>query len=108
MEARIRFTDGPLSGQTFDVAGERIVIGRGPDCDIVVDSPMVQRQNCVLLKDEFTLRIRDLGSLRGTFVNGRCIRPGNGEMVVLHHDLITVGGTNFIVEIDAPMMAQAR
>jgi pSer/pThr/pTyr-binding forkhead associated (FHA) protein len=100
MKARIRFTDGPLSGQTFELTGERFVIGRGPDCNIVVDSPMVQRQNCVLLKDEFTLRIRDLGSARGTFVNGRCLRLGNGEMVVLHNDLITVGGTNFMVEID--------
>ena len=105
MKARIRFTDGPLSGQAFELAGERLVIGRGPECDIVVDSPMIQRQNCMLLKDEFTLRIRDLGSLRGTFVNGRCIRPGNGEVVILHDDLITVGGTNFMVEIDAVMMA---
>ena len=80
MKARIRFTDGPPLGRTFDITRERFVIGRGPECDLVVQSHFMQRQNCILLMDEFTLRIRDLGGVRGTIVNGRSIRPGDGEL----------------------------
>ena len=81
------------------MAGKRLVVGRGPECDIFVPSPLMGRRHCMLLLDEFTLRIRDLGSRSGTFVNGRPIRTG--EIVLLHGDLITVaGGTTFVVTID--------
>ena len=54
----------------------------------------------MLLLDESTLRIRDLGSKSGTFVNGRTIRPSDGEIVLLDGDLITAGGTSFVIEIE--------
>ena len=34
---------------------------------------MLSRHHCVFKKDEYSLRIRDLGSTNGTFVNGRRI-----------------------------------
>jgi pSer/pThr/pTyr-binding forkhead associated (FHA) protein len=99
MKARIRINDGPLSGQTFEMVGERLVIGRGPECDIVVPSPLtMNRRNCMLLSDGFTLRIRDFGSKSGTFVNGRPI--GTDEIILLEGDLITTGGTSFVIEIE--------
>jgi predicted component of type VI protein secretion system len=39
--------------------------------------------------DDYTLRIRDLGSKNGTFVNGR--RVGTGETILLHDDTISIG-----------------
>ena len=59
---------------------------------------MMQRQNCVLLSDEFKIQIRDLGSMCGIFVNGRHI--GVSTIVVLHNDLIEVGGATFMLEIE--------
>ena len=55
----------------------------------------------MLLLDESTF-YRDLGSKSGTFVNGRTIRPSDGEIVLLDGDLITAGGTSFVIEIEAP------
>ena len=48
--------------------------------------------------DGFTLRILDLGSKNGTFVNGH--RIAAGEAILLHDaDLVSVGETTFIIEL---------
>jgi len=51
------------------------VIGRSRDCDIVVPTEDinadVSRYHCMLDTTPATLSIRDLGSLNGTFVNGK-------------------------------------
>ena len=46
------------------------VLGRSPDCDLVLDSPMVSRRHAELVQEEGEFRIRDLGSANGTFVDG--------------------------------------
>jgi pSer/pThr/pTyr-binding forkhead associated (FHA) protein len=38
--------------------------------------------------DEYTLRVRDLGSKNGTYVNGR--RISSGQMVLLHGDIVSI------------------
>jgi hypothetical protein len=46
-------------------------IGRGSDCDLIVDRPGVSRHHAELLRiDAATYELRDLGSTNGTFVNG--------------------------------------
>lgn len=44
-----------------------MIIGRNPDCDLVLDSPLVSRQHARLEGSTLT----DLGSSNGTFVNGQ-------------------------------------
>ena len=46
------------------------MVGRNPDCDLVLDSAMVSRRHAEILRDGDTLRIRDLGSANGTFLEG--------------------------------------
>ena len=65
------------------------MIGREEDCHLRPESEFVSRHHCVLLLDDYTLRIRDLGSKNGTFVNGR--RVGSGETILLHDDTISIG-----------------
>ncbi len=51
--------------------------------------------------DDFTVRIHDLGSKNGTFVNGH--RIVTGEMMLLRHaDLVSVGEITFIIEFNPP------
>jgi pSer/pThr/pTyr-binding forkhead associated (FHA) protein len=59
-------------------------VGRGRDCSVRVPSdglhPMVSRHHCLLEIDPPEVRVCDLGSLNGTFVNGEPIgrrRPGS-------------------------------
>lgn len=41
-----------------------------------------------LLLDDYTLRIRDLASKSGTFVNGRV---GAGDTILLQVDMVSIG-----------------
>jgi len=50
------------------------VVGRATDCDICMPTDEhlagVSRHHCVLVVDPPTVRVRDLGSRNGTFLNG--------------------------------------
>jgi pSer/pThr/pTyr-binding forkhead associated (FHA) protein len=96
MKARIRIVAGPLAGQTIEI-GTRLVVGREQDCDVHLACEFVSRHHCALLVDELTLRIRDLGSKNGTFLNGH--RVPAGASILLHGDLVAVGATQFLIEL---------
>jgi pSer/pThr/pTyr-binding forkhead associated (FHA) protein len=92
MDARFKILSGPHSGETVPVPRGKFLIGREVDCHLRSDSGSVSRHHCVLLLDEYTLRIRDLGSKNGTYVNGR--RIGTGELILLHGDIVSVASLN--------------
>jgi pSer/pThr/pTyr-binding forkhead associated (FHA) protein len=60
---------GGRTGETFPVEGERITVGRRPDCDIFLDDVTVSRDHALLVKRGEEWFIDDLGSLNGTYVN---------------------------------------
>ncbi len=67
------------------------VIGRGRDVEVNLSHPLVSRRHCELRETYGQLRVRDLGSLNGTFVGSErvvdaIVRPG---------DLLTVGTVTF-------------
>jgi len=48
-----------------------ILVGRHPDCDIVIsDSPKISRKHCCLAIVNDRPVVRDLGSMNGIYVNG--------------------------------------
>jgi hypothetical protein len=89
MDARLRILSGPHAGEMIQIRRGKLLIGREEDCTLRPDSEFVSRHHCVLLLDDYTLRIRDLGSKNGTFVNGR--RIGTSETILLHDDMISIG-----------------
>jgi pSer/pThr/pTyr-binding forkhead associated (FHA) protein len=60
---------GGRTGESFPVEGERITVGRRPDCDIFLDDVTVSRDHALLVKRGDEWFIDDLGSLNGTYVN---------------------------------------
>jgi serine/threonine-protein kinase len=64
-------TTGASAGRT-QVFTERTtcVIGRADDCTVRIGDPQVSRHHCLLDINPPDVRIRDFGSLNGTFVNG--------------------------------------
>ncbi|MGB0387426.1 MAG: FHA domain-containing protein, partial [Ardenticatenaceae bacterium] len=66
-------TDGPIKGQRFVLEEQkRFVFGRGEDCDVSFPSEerKTSRHHFELVVNPHEVQISDLGSLRGTFVNG--------------------------------------
>jgi pSer/pThr/pTyr-binding forkhead associated (FHA) protein len=67
---------GGRAGETFTLDGERTTIGRSPDCEIFLDDVTVSRKHAVIERTANELRIEDLGSLNGTFLNRKRIDNG--------------------------------
>ncbi|MEX2288228.1 MAG: FHA domain-containing protein [Planctomycetaceae bacterium] len=89
MEARLKVIAGPFTGHVIPLSKGRFLIGREPDCQCLLDTPSVSRHHCILLLDDWTLRVRDLKSKNGTFVNRSRIAPG--DMTLADGDVIAVG-----------------
>jgi DNA-binding NtrC family response regulator len=65
--------EGPDAGATFkidDLAGRRTLLGSSPVCDVRLTDRAASRRHAALEVDATGLRILDLGSSNGTFVNG--------------------------------------
>jgi pSer/pThr/pTyr-binding forkhead associated (FHA) protein len=63
----------------------------------LLDNSFVSRHHCALLMDDYTLRIRDLGSKNGTFVNS--VLAPIGARILAHGDTIRVADLFFRVEV---------
>jgi pSer/pThr/pTyr-binding forkhead associated (FHA) protein len=105
MDVRLRVVGGPFSGQTLPVFRGKLLIGRAEDCDVRPDSEFVSGYHCVLLVDDYTLRVRDLGSRNGTLVNGR--RIGSGVTILLHDDMVSIGEMNILVDLSQVTAGEA-
>jgi pSer/pThr/pTyr-binding forkhead associated (FHA) protein len=97
MDARLKVLSGSFSGQTIQVPHGKLVIGREEDCDLRLESELVSGYHCVLLLDDYALRIRDLGSTNGTSMNGR--RIGTSEMILLQDDTISIDKMTFQIDL---------
>ncbi|MFL5911467.1 MAG: FHA domain-containing protein [Gaiellaceae bacterium] len=64
---------GGRSGEAFDIAGERMAIGRSPEAEVFLDDVTVSRNHALLVRRRDGVYIDDLGSLNGTYVNRRRI-----------------------------------
>ena len=72
----------------YPLDAEETTIGRHPDCTIQLDSNMVSRRHARVVRDGGKLRVEDLQSGNGTFVNGtRLIEP----VTLKHGDRVKVG-----------------
>ncbi len=86
------------NGQRRDVplGSGQFVIGRQASAQIRVPLSTVSRQHCEVLIRENTIRVRDLGSSNGTFVNDDRVQDAE-----LHAgDVLTVGTFAFVVQIN--------
>ena len=73
---------------TVPLAGDRMIIGRSANVDIVLEGQTVSRRHAELFKDPYgRWWVRDLGSRNGTLVNGT---EAKEETVVQVGDLIQV------------------
>lgn len=63
-------TSGPTSGDQAELAAGTIMIGRGSDCQLILDDDYVSTRHARVVNGENGIYIEDLGSTNGTYVNG--------------------------------------
>ncbi len=68
----------------------RVLVGRGPDCLVLLDGQGISREHLAVESDDSTVFIMDTSS-NGTWVNGKRL-PQNGRSKVEQGDLIEVPG----------------
>jgi serine/threonine protein kinase len=109
---------GPIQGRHFEFDGhDTFLFGRSPDChaELAADDATASRHHFLLEVNPPAARLRDLGSLNGTYVNGqkhggrdKNVTPEEAaqrpwpEVDLRDGDLIRVGATVINVRIDGP------
>jgi hypothetical protein len=74
-------------GKRLVLSGNRVLIGRSRECDLMLDDPNVSRQHAELRREEGGWVVADLGSTNGVKVNGKRVR----EAPLQPGDEITLG-----------------
>ena len=110
--------NGPIKGRAFAFdEHDTFIFGRGDDCHarLPEQDDTASRHHFILEVNPPQARIRDLGSLNGTYVNdakqGGCSRSETPEQAAArrypevdlkHGDVIRVGETVFCVQVEVP------
>ena len=58
----------------FDIGKPTVIIGRGHDCDVVLDNSTVSRQHATIKLEGDQFRLYDLGSSNGSYVGEQRVR----------------------------------
>ena len=82
--------------RSFSIARDMTVIGRREDCDLRIPLGEVSRKHCRLIRDGDTLKLEDLGSSNGTYVNGQRVQ----EAMLSPGDTLQVGPVVFVLQVD--------
>lgn len=83
----------PQPGRELSCA-DGAVIGRGAECEVHLDDPLVSRRHARVSCSAIGAGIEDLGSSNGLYVNGE---RASGITPLHPGDVIKVGGTLLIV-----------
>jgi pSer/pThr/pTyr-binding forkhead associated (FHA) protein len=108
--APVAFVD--LRQQTiFRLREGTLLVGRSADCELMLASDAVSRRHAEVRITAGRVRVRDLGSRNGTFINDKPVTEG----VVLIGDRLTFGSKTFMLqhvdgirEIEEPETVRGR
>ena len=97
--AFLELHSGPRSGERIRLSGERIVIGRHPGCDVVIEAPAVSRQHAAVSLVDGEAFVEDLQSRNGTRLNGRTLA---GRQRLQHGDEVQICGQRIVFSSASP------
>jgi pSer/pThr/pTyr-binding forkhead associated (FHA) protein len=95
--ATISTPDGGRTQRAIDAFPAEI--GRGPSCDVRLDSPSVSERHCTVLFIAGSLFVTDRSSTNGTFVNGARLVPGRLTRISTG-DVVSAGQTRLEITVD--------
>jgi PAS domain S-box-containing protein len=97
----IHIINGPMKGHAFDIKEKTTVLGRSPECDILINETSVSRKHAQISEKGQTLYIEDLNSQNGTWVNGHPINSGF-QVSIKEGDTLALG--NVCMSVGEPFM----
>ena len=97
--AMLQLFKGSGPGEELPLKGDRVILGRHPDCDVVLDAAAVSRQHAQILEENGQYYVEDLHSRNGTFVNGRLIQ---GRQVLEDGDRLKICDLSFTFHTAGP------
>ena len=88
---------GPQAGLTYVLGLGETLAGRSPECAIFLGDVTVSRHHARFFVDERGLRVEDLGSTNGTYVNGDrvdayALGPDDELIIGKFHLIVARGG----------------
>jgi hypothetical protein len=89
--------EGPAARASFDILGPMTLIGRAPDCDVLVFDAQVSRHHAQVLNQGSEYHVQSLQHSNPVIVNDRFV---TGRQRLVDGDLIVVGGV--VLEVDIP------
>ncbi len=97
--AYLEALNGPQTGQQYDLNAIESVLGRHPDCTIVLESGAVSRQHAKIHKRDGGFFLEDLKSRNGSFVNGQLV---SGEKKLRDGESIRICELEFTFREETP------
>lgn len=87
---------GPLRGSRYLLEREQTRIGRHPDSEVYLDDITVSRRHAAIAREGSGYRLRDVGSLNGTYLNNArvdevALRPGDAVQIGRFHLVFLTG-----------------
>ena len=67
--------DGAMEGERIEVGGDKLVLGRSSKADVRISDAQVSSTHCVVRVRDGEIRVTDVGSTNGTFVDGERVAP---------------------------------
>ena len=95
---------GERGARRFNLAADRIVIGRHPSCEIVIEEQAVSRQHAAVVLVAGRPHVEDLQSRNGTTLNGR---PLTGRQPLEHGDEIDICGRKLVFRATSATAARS-
>src|SRR5256886_16960213 len=94
---QLAIKSGSRAAQTIDLPSGTIRLGRDRANDFSFDDATVSSRHCEVILQDGTVRVHDLGSTNGTFIDGQQIK----EAVLLPGQTLHLGSVEIAFE-DAP------
>jgi serine phosphatase RsbU (regulator of sigma subunit) len=100
--AALLIVKGTNEGLRIPLEKDRLILGRSPDCDVVIPAPSVSRQHARLLRLQDRWYLEDMQSRNGTTINHQ---PVQARMPVREGDRIRIADTVFVFHDTTPAPA---
>lgn len=97
--AKLVILTGRHRGARLNLPEKTVVVGRDEDCAVRLNTHEVSRQHCTLLVAGDEIRVKDLGSRNGTFINDVEVKE---ESLLKPGDILRVGPMLFQMETLRP------